>query len=128
MPPSALRWQLTVAREDHGPVAVFVVSGRLGTLSAGDLIEALAGSIATGARRVVLDLSGVDYLSSAGLLALDAVLGRLHMVDGQLVICGITEPVRIAFELSGLLAHFRETPSRADALALLHSDNVPSRS
>jgi anti-anti-sigma factor len=128
MPPSALRWQLTVAREDHGPVAVFVVSGRLGTLSAGDLIEALTGAIANGVRRIVLDVSGVDYLSSAGLLALDAVLGRLHMVDGHLVICGITEPVRIAFELSGLLAHFRETPSRADALVLLHADSVPARS
>jgi anti-anti-sigma factor len=126
MAPSALRWQLTVAREDHGAVVVFLVRGRLGTLSAGDLIEALAGSIACGARRIVLDLSGVDYLSSAGLLALDAVLGRLHMVDGELVICGITEPVRIAFELSGLLAHFREAPSSADALALLDQNALPA--
>jgi anti-anti-sigma factor len=117
MPSTTLRWQLTVAREDHHGIAVFAVSGRLGTLSAGDLIEVLAGAIATGTRRIVLDLSGVDYLSSAGLLALDAILGRLHMADGELVLCGLTEPVRIAFELSGLLTQFKETPSRADALA-----------
>lgn len=117
MPSTALRWQLTVSREDHHGIAVFAAKGRLGTLSAGDLLEVLAGAIATGTRRIVLDLSGVDYVSSAGLLALDAILGRLHMVDGELVLCGLTEPVRIAFELSGLLTHFNETPSRADALA-----------
>ncbi len=59
----------------------------------------------------------MDYLSSAGLLALEAILGRLHMVNGEMVLCGLSEPVRMAFELSGLLAQFREAPSLAEGLA-----------
>ena len=54
----------------------------------------------------MLDLECVDYISSAGLLALDAVLGRVHVSRAQLVLSGLTEPVRVAFELAGLLEHF----------------------
>ena len=123
--PSQLRWHLTIDRTDRDGVAVFTVAGRLGTLSSGDLIEALAAAIAAGARRIVLDLSGVDYSSSAGLLALEAVLGRLHMVGGEMLLCGVTEPVRIAFELAGLLSQFTETPSRDDALAVFAARPTP---
>ena len=63
----------------------------------------------------------MDYLSSAGLLALEAVLGRLHMVDGEMLLCGVTEPVRIAFDLAGLLSQFTEVPSRDEALAVFAS-------
>ncbi len=121
MPTAPLRWRLTITRHDRDGMAVFVAEGRIGTLSAGDLIEALASAIAAGARRIALDLSGVDYLSSAGLLALEAILGRLHIVNGEMVLCGLSEPVRMAFELSGLLAQFREAPSLAEGLAALGS-------
>ena len=121
MPTAPLRWRLTITRHDRDGMAVFVAEGRIGTLSAGDLIEALASAIAAGARRIALDLSGVDYLSSAGLLALEAILGRLLMVNGEMVLCGLSEPVRMAFELSGLLAQFREAPSLAEGLAVLGS-------
>jgi anti-anti-sigma factor len=120
-----LRWRLGITRHERDGAAVFVAEGRLGTLTAGNLIEALASAIAAGDRRILLDLSGVDYLSSAGLLALDAILGRLHVVDGALVLCGLTEPVRVAFELSGLLPHFREAPSVSEGLAAL---SVPAAS
>ena len=52
MPSAHLRWPLTIVREDVGGVAVFVASGRLGTLTSGDLIEALATAIQDGARRL----------------------------------------------------------------------------
>jgi stage II sporulation protein AA (anti-sigma F factor antagonist) len=119
MPSTPLRWPLTITREGDRGTSVFVASGRLGTLTSGDLIEALASAIQAGERRFVLDLSGVDYLSSAGLLALDVIQGRLHMVKGDMVLCGITEPVRMALDLSGLLPTFTEAPSRDEALAKL---------
>ena len=47
--PSHLRWHLSIDRTDRDGVAVFAVAGRLGTLSSGDLIEALAAAIGAGA-------------------------------------------------------------------------------
>jgi anti-anti-sigma factor len=98
-------------------VTVFACTGRLSTLSSGDLIDTLSAAIEQGTRRLVLDLSGVDYLSSAGLLALHALLGRLVGAGGHLVLCGLTPPVRIAFELSGLLPDYAEEPSLEQAMA-----------
>ncbi len=48
MPTAPLRWRLTITRHDRDGMAVFVAEGRIGTLSAGDLIEALASAIAAG--------------------------------------------------------------------------------
>ena len=59
--------------------------------------------IRDGATRLLLDLARVDYISSAGLVALDAVMGRLHESGGDLVICGVCEPVRLALEMAGLI-------------------------
>jgi anti-anti-sigma factor len=61
----------------------------------------------------------VDYISSAGLLALDAIAGRVHQAGGDLVLCGLVEPVRLAFDLSGLLPHFAVEPSRDLAIRRL---------
>lgn len=96
---------------------MFAVQGRLGTLSSGELVETLAKAVNGGDRRVVVDLAGVDYLSSAGLLALHALLGRFIAAGGELALCGLTVPVRTSFELSGLLPDFVEEPSRELAIA-----------
>ncbi|WP_410963986.1 STAS domain-containing protein, partial [Salmonella sp. SAL4448] len=89
--------------------------------SSATLIEALVGAIDEGHRRVVVDLQEVDYISSAGLLALDAVSGRMHHAGGQLALCELSEPVTLAFQLSGLLEHFAIEPTRRDAVARLSS-------
>ena len=107
-----------------GEVHVFAPAGRLGTLSSGDLIEALVAAINGGARLVLVDLSAVDYISSAGLLALDAASGRVQAAGGELVLCGLVEPVRLAFDLAGLLPHFTIAPSRDPALARLAAGNA----
>lgn len=114
-----LAWQLTIAEETAGDVHVFAPVGRLGTLSSGELIEPLVSAIKQGRRRLVLDLSGVDYVSSAGLLALEAVSTRLHLAGGELVVCGLAEPVRLVFDLAGLLELFTVETSRADAIERL---------
>ena len=44
-----------------------------------------------------------------------------------MLLCGLTEPVRIAFNLAGLLSQFTEVPSRDEALAAFASRPVPPR-
>jgi anti-anti-sigma factor len=116
-------WKLTVRREFSNGLAVLRVEGRLGTASSANLIEAIVGAIDSGDRRLLIDLTGVDYISSAGLLALDAASGRMHVAGGAMTLCGLSEPVRLAFELSGLLPHFSVEPSRDIAVAKLATGN-----
>jgi anti-sigma B factor antagonist len=110
-------WSLAIERQVYGDVVVFSSNGRLGTLTSGELIEALMAAIRSGEHRLVLDLEQTDYVSSAGLLAIDAVIGRLHQAGGMLVLCNLPEPVRLACDLAGLLDHFDVESSRELAVA-----------
>jgi anti-anti-sigma factor len=118
-PEPSVTWELTLASEPAGGATVVRVKGRLGTATSGGLIEALGAAIDAGERRLVVDLADVDYTSSAGLLALDAVSGRMALAGGRLVLCGLVEPVRMALDLASLLPHFTIAASREAALAIL---------
>jgi anti-anti-sigma factor len=120
-PPDELHrvWTLRIAREIDRETVVLVVAGRLGTVSSGTLVDALLREIRAGCTRILVDLGGVDYVSSAGLLALQAIVGRVHEARGELVLCSLAEPVRLVFDLAGLLPSLPVEPSRHAGLARL---------
>ncbi|HTL46063.1 MAG TPA: STAS domain-containing protein [Vicinamibacterales bacterium] len=96
----AHRWGLTVTRSG-GPETVTVsVTGRVSNATSANLEEALEQA-AAGAREVVLDLAGVDYVSSAGLQVLARASERLAGSGGRLVLAAAQPPVRVALELAG---------------------------
>jgi anti-anti-sigma factor len=78
------------------------VCGRLDMTSAGALEEELEALIGRGARRVALDFSTLEYLSSAGLRSILVAAKRLREAGGSLVVMGLTGPVKEVFEMSGL--------------------------
>lgn len=64
----------------------------------GEVIRALEEA---GSKRVVLDLSEVDFVDSSGLGALVSVLKQVAG-GGRLVLCGLTKPVQELMELTRL--------------------------
>ena len=112
-----LRWPLRIDEERHDGALVLVLAGRLGTASAAQFDAAVAGAVLRGDRRLVIDMKGVDYVSSAGLKALATAAGACAEARGSLALCGLAEPVRIALDLGGLLDDLPVEPSRDDAVA-----------
>ena len=112
-------WVLNVVRERGDGFVILVVTGRLGTVSSGTLADALSQEIRAENLRLLVDLAGVDYVSSAGLSALQDIAQRLHESSGELILCALSEPVRLVFDLAGLLPAFAIEPSRAAGLARL---------
>lgn len=113
----SLRWPLRVNEERREGALVLALKGRLGATSAVDLDEAVSTAVGRGDARLVIDLEGVDYVSSAGLRALAAAASLCAHARGGLALCGLGEPVRIALDLGGLLADFPVEPSRDRAVA-----------
>ncbi|MBU2488948.1 MAG: STAS domain-containing protein [Proteobacteria bacterium] len=74
--------------------------------------------IENGARRIVLDLSHVDFLDSSALGAMVSALKALGGV-GSLAICGIREPVVNVFKLTRLDRVFRLYEGRSSACSVL---------
>jgi anti-anti-sigma regulatory factor len=66
--------------------------------------------LSEGVLDLVLDLSCVDYLSSAALEALERLSRDLAGKGGRLILRAPADPVRIALELSGGLLPCVEPP------------------
>lgn len=97
-------------------IAVLAPQGQVDGNSAPALESAL---LAGGEARVVLDLAGVEYMSSAGLRLVVLVSKRLKQRGGSLVLCGLQPLVREVFEVSGLAPMLAIGSDRAAALARL---------
>ena len=111
-----LKWPLRIVEERREGVVVLALAGRLGAASAMHLEAAVAEAVGRGDGRLVIDLAGVDYVSSAGLKALAAAAALCARAGGALALCGLADPVRIALDLGGLLPDLRIEPSRDQAI------------
>jgi anti-anti-sigma factor len=118
---SALKWPLHVTPVRCDNVLVIVLVGRLGQAAETTLNDTLTHAIGQGDIRVVLDLAGVDYISSPGLRAIASAADRCTAGHGMLVLCGVGEPVSIALELAGLATQIPMEPTRDLAVARFNS-------
>ncbi len=67
-------------------------------------------------KKIVLDVSGIQFVDSAGLGALLSCLRKAASGGGDLKICGLTKPVRSVFEIARLHRVFDIYPNQADAV------------
>jgi anti-sigma B factor antagonist len=93
---------LDIERQSMKRVDLITVSGRVDSSTSSELEEALEESINSGTHNLVLDLSGVDYLSSAGLRALVSALRTCKKKGGDVLIAAPSERVQDVLGLAGL--------------------------
>lgn len=80
-------------------LVIRILEARLGADRATAFKDTIGRFIQRGETRLVLDLSCVEFIDSSGLGAILSVLKRLGK-DGELVVCGITEPVANMLKLT----------------------------
>ncbi|MGO9260252.1 MAG: STAS domain-containing protein [Bryobacteraceae bacterium] len=84
-------------------ITVVQLSGRLALGRAGQGLEGLvAGYVADGRLRVMLDLTRVDYIDSAGIGVLAMAAGQLKQAGGRLALVAGEGRVRALLRLTGL--------------------------
>lgn len=104
---------------------MLTVAGRLGSHGAHELEKALIDVEPPPGCGLVLDLAGVDYMSSTALAALQAMDLFLRGTGGRLVMCHVDEAVRVGLELAGLIDLVEFAPTRAEAIARAASPVSP---
>ena len=75
-----------------------------------------------GARRIVIDLSAVEFIDSSGLGLLVNVQRRVERATAHLVIVEPTERVRRVFEVTRLDQQMALVATRAAAIAVFERD------
>ena len=84
--------------EENG-VTVFKIEGRLDTTTAPELEKAINGE-GDAIKNLVLDFTGVDYISSAGLRVLLSAQKKMN-AQGSMELVGVSEAVMDIFEMTG---------------------------
>lgn len=96
-------WRLHTKIVIESGVPILCVEGRLGHAATAELDNALLQH-SSGDPDVVIDLSGVDYLSGAALKVFQAFAERQSRKGGRLRLRRPSIAARLALELAGLLA------------------------
>ena len=112
---------MTIREERVGGVLVIAPAGRVDSTTSGDFDARLVAAHKEGDRVLVVDFSGVDYISSAGLRVMLSLAKRTKSEQGRLALCGLEDAVRQVFDLAGFLPLFAVEPTRAAAVARVSS-------
>lgn len=97
-------------------VTLLEIAGRVDSGNATQLGEALTAQIDAGRHQVVLDLSRLDYISSAGLREMVAALKRIRAMNGDIRIASASERIREVFNIAGLDSVFHLYPTQVEAV------------
>ncbi|MDH3807437.1 MAG: STAS domain-containing protein [Desulfuromonadales bacterium] len=108
--------RIELENDDCG-LHVMRLSGALDGLTYLDLLKAFNQSIEKEAKRIVLDMNEVDYVSSAGLRVLLQGAKALKETEGEIVLFGMNSGVKEVFSLSGFKTLFRTFSSEYDAVS-----------
>lgn len=100
----------------HNNVTVIEASGRIDSMNANQLGDALSTEIEDGNLLLVLDLNAVEYMSSAGLREMVATLKKAKRASGDLRIAQPSDRVREVLEMAGLDTIFKIYPTQAAAV------------
>jgi anti-anti-sigma factor len=103
----------------EGGVLVISVSGRLDAETATDLQTAVLSRVDSGEASIVLDLEGLEYVSSAGLRVVLMAAKRLQQAGGSLVVCSLQDTVLEVFRVSGMDSIIKTASDRAGAMKAL---------
>ena len=85
----------------QGTATVVAVSGTVDAVTAPRFAEALQAEVAGGRSQLVVDLSAVTYVSSAGLRAVLGALKAARAAGGDVRLAGAADAVAQVFDLAG---------------------------
>lgn len=111
---------MEITTDTIGPVTVIGLTGQLDSRSAPAAQERIL-SLLPDSRPVLLDLTGVSYLSSAGLRTMLLVYRQARTVDSFIALVGLSAELRGVMAATGFLRFFVVADCVADALEIVRA-------
>jgi anti-anti-sigma factor len=107
---------MEITKRKEKDVAIVAVSGRIDAITAPDFEKSLDELITAGERAILIDLTALGYISSAGLRSILSSAKKLKALSGEILFTGLQGPVEEVFQISGFKSIFKIFPSEAEAL------------
>jgi anti-anti-sigma factor len=100
-------------------ISVVRPEGRLDSVTSAPFERSLLANIDSGTRRLMIDFSGLDYISSAGLRSVLVAAKRIRAAGGRMSLCSLNRQIAEVFDISGFSAILDIQPSYDAAVARL---------
>ena len=100
---------------NEGSAAVVSVKGRIDAVTAGEFEKSLSALMAGGTCNLVLNFSGLEYISSAGLRSILTAAKQLKALGGKMLFASLQGPVKDVFKISGFGSIFKIYDTEAEA-------------
>ena len=115
--------EITVKEFQH--IDLIAISGRVDSVVATRLAQALEAANHRGKYKVVIDMSQLEYMSSAGFRALgEAQRNSKHHNGGEVILAQVPENIREALDLVGFTEYFNIFENVTSAFE--YAENLPS--
>lgn len=95
------------------------LNGRLDISNSDEVDMKLAPDIQSGIGDIIINLSGIPYISSSGIRVFVSLVRELDVQGRKLKLCNITPPVKKIFDVVELLDLFEVYESEEEAIASL---------
>lgn len=109
---------MEVAFETMNDATIAVITGRIDSATSKELETKLIPMINTGIKKMVVDFSKVDFVSSAGLRVILLAAKKLKQANGKMALCCMKNTIKEVFDISGFSSIIPISPSRDEALLL----------
>lgn len=107
------------ARPAEKNAFVIDIVGEVNSFAENSLMDAYTEASSAGAKAIILNFSGLDYMNSSGIGLLVTLLIRVKRQGQRLLACGLSEHYRQIFALTRLNEAIKEYPDEQAALAIL---------
>jgi anti-anti-sigma factor len=111
---------MQISTRTSNDIHIVAISGSLDSSTSPEGQKSLDAVLAS-AKKIVLDFSQLDYISSAGLRVLLGAAKKLRASGGTLGMFGLNQSVREVFEISGFASILPIYQSEAEALGAIAS-------
>jgi anti-anti-sigma factor len=88
-----------ITTKSEGDVTVMAIKGDLDSTLGLNLIHSAEEQLNLGSKKLLLDLSGIDYMNSAGLGALIAVFTKTSNAGGKLILAPLPKSSHIRMQI-----------------------------
>jgi anti-anti-sigma factor len=109
---------MQISTRTSNDIHIVAITGSLDSTTSPEAQKSLDAVLA-GAKKVALDFSELDYISSAGLRVLLGAAKQLRASGGKLGMFGLNQSVKEVFEISGFASILPIYPSEAEALGAM---------
>ena len=117
---------MKISERKQGDITILQPHGRLDATNAADMDRSVATLIKGGVTHLVLDLSGLEYVSSAGLRVFLSAAKNMKNAQGKFSLGNPTPQVRQVLEVAGFSTILPVFATMAEAIGTCTAEAVPS--